>query len=97
MALIMSKNLRDAMERNKLAEKKVVMDDLEGIKKYVKEHTSGVKEHYNLSEGGIMVVSFPRFVEMIEEGYNIYKSEVLNKDYINIAYQKEIKRESRGR
>lgn len=69
----------------------------EEIKRYVKEHTSGVKEHYDLAEGGAIIVSFSKFVEMINEGYNIYKSEVISEDFISIQYQKEIKREGRGR
>ena len=69
----------------------------EGIIKYVKEHTSGKKEHYDLAEGGSIMVTFDKFVEMVNEGYNIYYSEVLNKDYISIRYQREIKREGRGR
>ena len=70
---------------------------LEEIKKYVREHTSGEKYNYDLAEGGMIVVSFPKFVEMINDGYNIYKSEVINENYINIRYQKEIKREGKGR
>ena len=70
---------------------------LEEIKRYVSEHTSGEKYHYDLAEGGAIMVSFPKFVEMINDGYNIYKAEVINENYINIQYQKEIKREGKGR
>ena len=70
---------------------------LEEIKRYVSEHTSGEKYHYDLAEGGMMFVSFPKFVEMINDGYNIYKAEVLNENFINIEYQKEIMREGKGR
>ena len=70
---------------------------LEEIKRYVREHTSDEKYHYDLAEGGMIVVSFPKFVEMVNDGYNIYKSEVINENYINIQYQKEIKREGKGR
>ena len=70
---------------------------LETITKYVKEHTSGDRKHYDLMEGGKIFVSFPKFVEMINDGYNIYKSEVISKDFISIEYQKEIKRKMGGR
>lgn len=70
---------------------------LEEIKQYVREHTSGKKNHYDLAEGGVMVVSFKEFIKMINDGYNIYKSEVINENNISIRYQREIKREGRGR
>ncbi len=70
---------------------------LEEIVKYVREHTSGKKNHYDLAEGGLVMVTFPEFVRMVNDGYNIYKSEVLNENSISIQYQREIKREGRGR
>lgn len=84
---------------DKLQKEDINLDNisLDEIIKYVKEHTSGVREHYDLAEGGVMCVSFPKFVEMINDGYNIYQSEVINENFINIRYQKEIKREGRGR
>ena len=121
MTLKMSKNLIEAIEKNKrLAldkeksnEQRLIINmgkktndglkvstdnlSLEEVNKYVLEHTSGEKYHYDLSEGGVLIVAFQKFVEMINNGYNIYKSEVLNKDLISIHYQREIKREGRGR
>ena len=70
---------------------------LDEIIEYVRRHTSGKKEHYDLAEGGSIMVTFDKFVEMVNEGYNIYYSEVLSRDFISIRYQKEIKREGRGR
>ncbi len=70
---------------------------LEGVTKYVKEHTSNQKYDYEMGEGGVIIVPFKRFVEMINDGYNIYYSEVLNENAISIKYQKELKREGRGR
>jgi len=70
---------------------------LEEIIKYVREHTSEKKNHYDLAEGGLIMVTFPEFVRMVNDGYNIYKSEVLNENFISIQYQREIKREGRGR
>lgn len=112
MALKMSKNLIEAMEKNKrLAldkekskEPRLIINmgkktepSLEEITEYVKQHTSGKRYHYDLAEGGSIIVSFKEFVKMISDGYNIYKSEVLNENYISIQYQKEVKREGRGR
>ena len=69
---------------------------LDKIKAYVKEHTSNEKKHYDLAEGGVIMVTFEEFVKMINEGYNIYKSEVINEKFISIQYQREIKRDGRG-
>ncbi len=68
------------------------------VTKYVKEHTSDKKEDYDtLYEAGAIIVPFQRFVEMINDGANIYYSEVLNKNAISIKYQQGVKREGRGR
>ena len=82
-----------------ISKDKINLDNpsLDEIKKYVSEHTSGIRKHYDLAEGGTILVSFSKFVEMINDGYNIYQSEVINENFINIRYQKEIKREGRGR
>ena len=65
---------------------------LEDIKDYVKHHTAKDKSNYNTCEGGATIVSFSQFVEMINDGYEIYKSEVLNENFISIEFQKEMKR-----
>ncbi len=70
---------------------------LEEIIKYVREHTSEKKNYYDLAEEGSIMVTFSEFVKMVNDGYNIYKSEVLNENFISIQYQREIKREGRGR
>lgn len=90
------------LESNDVANEKSSKEDglinidgasLEEVKAYVMAHTSGVKYHYDLAEGGVILVSFREFVGMIQDGYNIIKAEVLNENYISIEYQKEIKRE----
>lgn len=66
---------------------------LDDIKDYVKRHTAKVKSNYVAGEGGAIIVPFSQFVEMINDGYEIYKSEVLNKMFISIEYQKEMKKD----
>lgn len=61
------------------------------VKKYVNKHTSGTRINYELSDEGSMLVTFSKFIEMIDNGYNIYESHVINSDLINIKFQKEIK------
>jgi len=70
---------------------------LSEITDYVAKHTSGVKHEYELAEGGSIMVTFDEFQKMVNEGYNIYKSEVISENFISIQYQKEIKREERGK
>ena len=63
-------------------------DNLEKIKKYVKENTSGIRYGFEETNGGgKIIISFSRFVEMVEEGYNIISSEVLNEELISIEFQ----------
>ena len=70
---------------------------IEKVREYVDAHTSGVKANYDLSDEGSMIVTFPRFIEMINNGYNIYESEVINKDLVSIRFQKEVKRQGMSR
>lgn len=66
----------------------------EQIKQYVLEHTVKVKSRYELvAEAGAIVVPFSEFVKMVNDGYEIYKSEVLNENLISIEFQKEMKRD----
>ena len=63
---------------------------LDDIKDYVEKHTAKSKSNYVAGESGVIIVSFSQFVEMINDGYEIYKSEVLNKNFISIEFQKEM-------
>ncbi len=66
---------------------------LEEVKQYVLAHTAKTKSHYDLvAEAGSIIVSFEEFIKMINDGYEIYKSEVLNENLISIVFQKEMKR-----
>ena len=65
----------------------------EEVETYVKKHTVKVKSNYGPGESGAIIVPFSQFIEMINDGYEIYKSEVLNKMFISIEYQKEIKKD----
>ena len=89
--LKLSKN----MERLSIKEEKIDISKmtLEDIKTYVRLHTVKTKSTYVAGESGVIIVPFSQFVEMIEDGYEIYKSEVLNKFYISIEYQKELKKD----
>ena len=61
---------------------------IEDVKRYVMEHTSGVRYDYDMMSMGKIIVSFSDFVNMVNDGYNIVNSEVLNKDMISIEFQK---------
>ena len=69
---------------------KMTLDD---IKDYVEKHTAKVKSNYKAGEGGVIIVPFSQFVDMINDGYEIYKSKVLNEKFISIEFQKEMKKE----
>ena len=61
---------------------------IEEMKEYVKRHTSGVKlETMLTSGGGGRIATFEKFVEMVRDGYNIVKANVLNYDMIDVKYQ----------
>ena len=60
---------------------------LDYVKKYVKEHTSGIRYGDGLMEGAI-ISSFDKFVSYVNEGYNIIKAEVLNKDLISFEFER---------
>ena len=65
----------------------------EEVEQYVLAHTAKTKSHYDLvAEAGSIIVSFEEFIKMINDGYEIYKSEVLNENLISIVFQKEMKR-----
>ena len=65
---------------------------IEDVKRYVMEHTSGVRYDYDMMSMGKIIVSFLDFVNMVNDGYNIVNSEVLNRDMISIEFQKICKK-----
>ena len=83
--LKLSKNLQETKEETPDISKMTIDD----VKKYVMLHTAKTKSNYEPGESGAIIVPFSQFVEMINDGYEIYKSEVLNRLYISIEYQKE--------
>lgn len=63
------------------------------INDYVKSYVSGIKlpngfNGYTLSEAGRMIVSFPKFIQMVSSGYNIISADYLGNDNVDIEYQK---------
>ena len=69
---------------------------VEEMKKYVKKHTSGVRLDESLcSAGGGRIATFKKFVEMVQDGYNIVKANVINYDMIDVVYQKRLNNEKK--
>lgn len=74
------------------------------INDYVKSCVSGIKlpngfNGYTLSEAGRMIVSFPKFIQMVSSGYNIISADYLGNDNVDIEYQKfmEFNNKKKGR
>jgi len=67
-------------------------NNIDKIKDYLLTIVSGKKDYVCelgvLDGAGEMVVSFERLMQMVEEGYNIVKAEVINANMILIEFQK---------
>jgi hypothetical protein len=64
---------------------------IEEMREYAKKHTSGVRlATMECSEGGGRIATFEKFVEMVQNGYNIVKADVINYDMIDVEFQKRM-------
>lgn len=71
---------------------------IEEMKEYARRHTSGKKlDTMECIAGGGRIASFEKFVEMVNEGYNIVKADVLGYDMIDVVFQKKMDESMRMR